>query len=597
MCTATTLQYGREGLISDRHLAFYRERARGGVGLLFSEQLAASPLSDTAFPRSIRAYDERQIERFQALAAELEPYETRFFAQLVAGGAKGDSTGGLEGWGPLRGPSRVAAPGGEPPLPLDESDLAQLAADHARSAGIVQAGGCDGVEVHGAHGWLVGQFLSPFYNQREDGYGGSVENRCRLALELGSAIRAEVGDQFPLGIALTYDEVIGEAGITPDDTLHQLEVLAAAGVYDFFDLSIGAPHSGHLTISPMNIAEGYALPFGLEAKRVVGDRAAVFVAGRIVSLAMAAQAVADGAADVVAMTRAHLADPHLVRKRGRETTRCVGANVCVGRALRGVEVACVLNPSTGREAYWGEGSLEPAAAPKQVVVIGAGPAGLRAGATAAARGHHVVVHEREDEPGGHLRDLAWLPTRTAWLYAIEDLVAALERNGGELQLGSAPEALEADVVLLATGASWVAPEGTIDLGTALERCREDASGLGPRVLIVDEAGTYAPLGLAEALAEAGTEVELTTAAPSVGWRAAEQLELPHVLPRLDRLGVKLTTRSVSPADGRTVVMAGGRVPRDELLASLPNARAIGDARAPRTTIAVIYEAEEVARAL
>ena len=191
---ATTLQYGREGLISDRHLAFYRERARGGVGLLFSEQLAASPLSDTAFPRSIRAYDERQVERFRALAAELEPYETRFFAQLVAGGAKGDSTGGLEGWGPLRGPSRVPAPGGEPPLPLDEADLAQLAADHARSAAIVKAGGLDGVEVHGAHGWLVGQFLSPFYNHREDAYGGSVENRCRLALELGRAIRAEVGE-------------------------------------------------------------------------------------------------------------------------------------------------------------------------------------------------------------------------------------------------------------------------------------------------------------------------------------------------------------------------------------------------------------------
>jgi 2,4-dienoyl-CoA reductase-like NADH-dependent reductase (Old Yellow Enzyme family) len=598
MCTATTLQYGREGLISDRHLAFYRERALGGVGLLFSEQLAASPLSDTAFPRSIRAYDERQVERFQALAAALEPYETRFFAQLVAGGAKGDSTGGLEGWGPLRGPSRVAAPGGEPPLPLGEADLAQLAADHARSAAIVKAGGCDGVEVHGAHGWLVGQFLSRFYNRREDGYGGSVEGRCRLALELGHAIRAEVGEDFPVGIALTYDEVIGEAGITPEDTLLQLEVLAAAGVYDFFDLSIGAPHSGHLTISPMSVPEGYALPFGLQAKRVVGDRAAVFVAGRVVSLAMAAQAVADGAADVVAMTRAHLADPHLVRKRGRETTRCIGANVCVGRALRGVEVACVLNPSTGREAYWGEGSLEPAASPKRVVVLGAGPAGLRAAATAAARGHSVVVHERADEPGGHLRDLAWLPTRSAWLQAVEDLVAAVERNGGELRLGSAPESVEADVVLLATGAAWIAPDGAVDLGTALERCRADARALGPRVLIVDEVGTYAPLGLAEALAKAGVEVELATPAPSIGWRAAEQLELPHVLPRLDRLGVKLTPRyDGSSTDDRTLVVAGGRLPRDELLAAVPEARAIGDARAPRTTIAVIYEAEEVARAL
>jgi 2,4-dienoyl-CoA reductase-like NADH-dependent reductase (Old Yellow Enzyme family) len=644
MCSATTLQYSREGLVSDRHVAFYRERALGGVGLLFSEQLSASPLSDTAFPRSMPAYDERQIDGFRRIAAGLEPYETRFFAQLVAGGAKGDSTGGLEGWTPVRGPSRVPVPDGEPPLPLDEAELAQLASDYARSARNAREGNLDGVEVHGAHGWLVGQFLSTFYNRRDDGYGGSVENRCRLALEIGWAIRDEVGDDFPVGIALTYDEAIGEAGITPEDTERQLEVLAAAGVYDFFDLSIGAPHSGHLTISPMSVPEGYALPFGLRAKRVVGDRAAVFVAGRVVSLAMAAQAVADGAADVVAMTRAHFADPHLVRKaregRAHETTRCVGANVCVGRALRGVEVACVLNPVTGREERWGEGTLQPAAALKQVVVLGAGPAGLRAAATAAARGHSVVVHEREDEPGGHLRELAWLPTRSAWLRAVEDLTGVVERNGGELLLGSAPgpEGLaDADIVLVATGASWdpsgwsarrpdrpgipgADGEGVTDLGTALARCRDDIHALGRRVLIVDEAGTYAPLGLAEALAGAGVEVELATPAASVGWRAAEQLEVPHVLPRVGRLGVRLTSghdvtrieggeavlRNVwsggeRRVDADTVVLAQVRRPRDEMVpslrASLADVRVIGDARAPRSTVAVIEEAEAVARAL
>ena len=177
-----------------------------------------------------------------------------------------------------------------------------------------------------------------------------------------------------------------------------------------------------------------------------------------------------------------------------------------------------LNPATGREAYWGDGSLEPAASPKQVVVLGAGPAGLRAAATAAARGHRVVVHERETEPGGHLRALAWLPTRSAWLHAVEDLVTAVERNGGELRLGSDqdPVSLVADVVLLATGSSWVGADGAVDLGTALERCRADPLALGRRVLIVDEVGTYAPLGLAEALAEAGVEVELATPGPVGG---------------------------------------------------------------------------------
>src|SRR5205823_10049277 len=174
--------------------------------------------------------------------------------------------------------------------------------------------------------------------------------------------------------------------------------------------------------------------------------------------ATAARAVADGAADVVAMTRAHLADPHLVRKAragpaADTTTRCVGANVCVGRALRGVEVACVLNPVTGREARWGEDTLARTAVQRRVVVVGAGPAGLRAAATAAARGHEVVVHERRDEPGGHLRDLASLPTRSAWLWAIEDLVSAVERHGGELRLRSAPapaevEEAQPEVVLL-----------------------------------------------------------------------------------------------------------------------------------------------------
>jgi 2,4-dienoyl-CoA reductase-like NADH-dependent reductase (Old Yellow Enzyme family) len=645
MCSATTLQYGRDGLLSERHLAFYRERARGGVGLLFSEQLTASPLGETAFAGALAAYDERQVERFAALAAELAPHETRFFGQLVAAGVKGASTTGLDRWGPVRGPSRVPAPGGEIPRPLGEEELAALAADFARSAGHVRAGGLDGVEVHGAHGWLVGQFLSRYYNRREDRYGGSVENRCRLAVELGAAIRAGVGDGFPVGLALTYDEAIGPAGITPEDTLAQLEVLAAAGVYDFFDLSIGAPHSGHLTISPMSVEEGYALPFAAQAKRVVRDRAAIFVAGRIVDLGMAARAVAEGAADVVAMTRAHLADPHLVAKarsgRGVVTTRCVGANVCVGRALAATEVACVLNPVTGREERWAE--LAPADTPRRVVVVGAGPAGLRAASTAAARGHEVLVHERESEPGGHLRLLAWLPTRAAWHRAVEDLVAALAHHGGELVLGreAEPAALgdsRPEVVLVATGAEWEAGGASarrpdrpgipgadsgrvLDLGAALEAARADPRALGRRVLVADETGAYEPLGLAEALAAAGTEVELATPAGSIGERAAAQLELPHLLPRLGRLGVVRTVaHDVARIDGdavvlrdvwsgaetvregvETVVLAIRRRPRDELFEALrgelPDVRLLGDALAPRSTEAVIHEAEAVARAL
>jgi 2,4-dienoyl-CoA reductase-like NADH-dependent reductase (Old Yellow Enzyme family)/thioredoxin reductase len=647
MCSATTLQYGNNGLLGDRHEAFYRERALGGVGLLFTEQLTASPLSKTGFSTAIAAYDADNVMRFAELTAALAEHPTRLFAQLVAGGGKGASTLGLNGWGPVRAPSRVLSPDGETPQPLEPDEIAQLVRDFARSARNLQEGGVHGIEVHGAHGWLVGQFLSPFYNRRDDGYGGTVEARCRLALEIGAAIRRAVGDELPVGLALTYDECIGPAGITLDQTLAQLEVLADAGIYDFFDLSIGAPHAGHLTISSMAVPENYAFEAAAAARRILDGRAAVFIAGRVTDLRMAARAVAAGDADVVAMTRAHLADPHLVRKaragRSDETTRCVGANVCVGRALRGVEVACVVNPATGRERTWGSGSLAPAEVGLKIAVIGAGPAGLRVAATSAQRGHDVTVYEKESAPGGHLRELAWLPTRESWTRAVDDLVSAIDRHGGRLETRAALEAedalsVSADVFVVATGATWdesgasarrperaAIPglESTValGLGRALERARSDPHSLGQRVVIVDETGSYAPLGLAEVLAGVGTHVHLVTPTPAVGADAAAELELPHVMPRLRRLGVELIAwHDIESVEGRRVVAAdvwGGRLspieevdaivlareraPRDalfdELRAAGRETRLVGDARSPRTTVAVIHEAEALARAL
>jgi 2,4-dienoyl-CoA reductase-like NADH-dependent reductase (Old Yellow Enzyme family) len=717
MTSAMTLQYGDGGFISDRHLAIYEERARGGVGLMFSEQLTASPLSPSPFPSEIRAYDERQVERFAALAERLAPYPSRFFAQLFCGGISGSSTAGLGGWQPVRGPSRIGSPGGETPLPLSAGEIEAIVADFARSARHVKEGGLDGVEIHGAHGWLLAQFLSPFYNRREDQYGGTVANRCRFAVEVGRAIRAEVGPDFPLGIALTYDERIGAAGITEDDTLAQLDVLLAAGVFDFFDLSIGSPHSVHFTIAPMAVPEGFSLGFASRARELVAGRAAVFAAGRVVDPAMAAAAVRDGAVDMVAMSRAHLADPHLVRKaregKAAEIRRCVGANVCVGRAKAGEPVACVLSPGTGRELDgWPydpsspapSGPADPAPAPaassshteapaalslasadraerpfgapvaagesRRVLIVGAGPAGLRAGAVLAARGHEVTVYERRDRAGGHLADLASLPTRGGWANAVEDLLAELDRSGATLRLGTEVDRAlvdseSPDLVILAAGAEWestgatsfvpagaVEPSrriGTVSLHTdaddepavetssriagatlhgsgprvlglddAIEIARVDPSQLGASVVIADDTGTYAPLGLAEALATAGASVRFLTARGEIGTEPSFHLELPHLLPRLRALGVDLATgRAVTGVDADgievadlcggpteritgvdTVVFALRRRSRDGLATELagtgPELLTIGDALTPRPTAAAIEEAERVA---
>ena len=633
MMSALALQYGVDGLISDRHVAFYLERARGGVGLLFSEQLSAGPSRDSPFERALSAHDTRQIARFRQLAGVLRPFETRFFAQLFSAGAAGGSTIGLSRWGAIRGPSDVPAPGGEPPSPLSEEEIAQLVHDFGDSARNVREGGLHGVEIHGAHGWLVGQFLSPFYNHRSDRYGGSVENRCRFVLEIGREIRARVGADYPLGLSLTYDELMGSAGITEDDTLAQIRVLDEERMFDFFNLSIGSSHQQHFTIGSMAVPQDFSFSFAARAKRVVGPGTAIFTCGRVIDVHHAARAIAAGHADVVGMARALLADPYLYAKAragdAASVTRCVGANHCVARALGDQPVACVLNPRTGRESHWPK--AVHAESPLRITVIGAGPAGLKFAAVASGAGHEVTVIEHRNQPGGHLALLARLPTREAWVTAIEDLVDSARCGGARLRLGleATPESVLAEspqVIVVATGARWQmevtasSPPKLLSLDAAIEAA-SDVSLFGRHTVILDATGTYAPLGLADGLSARGIQVTLVTCNESLGHIAARELELPHVMPRLIRRGVQTVVahRFVEVCRGGVVldsiwegasrilsnidcvVVAGARRANDELFQSLsrlhPRVYCVGDARSPRSTAAVIHEAEALARSL
>ncbi|MFD1507013.1 FAD-binding protein [Georgenia yuyongxinii] len=653
MTSALTLQYGKDGLISEQHRAYYRERARGGVGLLLSEQISAWEASNSPFTSALIGYEDAQIQAYRLLAKALQPYETKFFVELFAAGAAGGDTVGLD-WKPLLAPSRVGLPGKNMPVSMTVEHIEQMIDSFARAAQRVQEGMLHGVEIHGSHGWLIRQFLSPLTNRRTDQYGGSVENRCRLPIEIGRAIREKVGPGFPLGLTMTYDELAGNAGITPEDALDQLRVINDAAVFDFFDISIGSSASRHYTLAPMGVEEGYSLPFGGRAKKVVGSDAAIFMAGRVLNLEMAARAVSEGNSDMVAMSRAHLADPHLVQRARRSGAtppnghvRCVGANVCVSRAITDQAVVCAVNPVTGRESKW-EQLPQRTANKRKVVVVGAGPAGLRCALTSARAGHDVVLLDQAKAVGGHLRQLARLHTRAPWQQAVDDMERALIDAGGVIELGSRVEvgsfpASHGDTIVVATGSEWAIPESlqsaplagnaaeqhgcrVLSVDSAIDELHGDddvapngGASLGQRVVIFDSTGTYAPLGLAESVAMTGAEVHFVTSQDSVGPHVAATLDLPHLLARIKELGVKIVTGSVLVAvsegsalfrstysgaewalhEVESVVPAFRREPRDQLYEALvsrfEDVHLIGDALSPRSIEAVILDGEELAR--
>src|SRR5579872_2014871 len=238
VANATTTLYAESNLVSDRHVAFYRERARGGFGMIITEQHAAHASGRGPFHACASAWDPRAVAQFAKVAAAVHEFGALQLVQLWAPGLEDSGSAVVDDWHPAVGPSRLRTlKRNTAPVVLDREAIADLVASFAVSARNVQDGGLDGIEIHGAHGWLVAQFLSPLYNRRSDEYGGSTANRCRFALEIADSIRTATRGELVLGIQLSVDEYLGEVGITPEQTYEQIEVLAGSGLFDFFNLS------------------------------------------------------------------------------------------------------------------------------------------------------------------------------------------------------------------------------------------------------------------------------------------------------------------------------------------------------------------------
>ncbi len=648
--------YGDDNQPTDRMIAYWVERAKGGVALVDGESTSVSRRLARASAESgpsgwrLTAWEERVIPAFARLAEALHAYDCKIFMEFSTFGVNQAARIDFDDWYPVRGASRVPSPAAtDIPWEMDQEYIDELVEDYSRSAANMQKAGIDGVEVHAAHGYLPMQFLSPAFNKRNDRYGGSARRRAQLLVEIGEGIRKQVGSDYTVGMRISFDEYIGDAGLTPEMAEEYLDIFADTGFFDFFSVSSGSYHSFHYAVPAMgSVPPAFLTAYGRRAKQVVGDRAKIFLAGRVLDLATAEEVIGSGAADMVAMVRAHMADPFLIRKtiegREQEIVRCVGANECVATGFRGRRMHCVMNPAVGREERWGEGTLQPAAEPKRVAVVGAGPAGLKVAGVAALRGHRVTLFEESAEVGGHLDLLKRLPTRGDWQKMIDNLMVVIGANDVEVRLGVAATAADLgagrfDEVVCATGSVWdrtgfsggradrtgipgVDGPGVLDVATAARRALHDPLALGGKVVILDDCGAYLPLGLAEVLGAAGVDVEVVSRFAVIGEDLVATLELPWVLPRLATANVTLTpnhfveairgrqvevyttwnrrTRIIDEVD--TVVLAMLRSPRDELyhelaVAGSTPAHRIGDALVPRAPSDATFEGEQLGRAL
>ncbi len=551
-----------QGRVTDDLIAYHRARADGGVGLTVLEA-ASVHRSDTG---TLRLHDESVIGDYQRLMLAIRPSGMRVFQQL---GHLGYEAVTLDD-GPPWAPSALAGPGVRRVAhAVSEAEIAELVEAFARAASWCRAGGLDGVEIHAGHGFLIQEFLSPATNLRDDGYGGDPTRRRRFLFEVLAAVRAAVGD---LVVGLRIGPEATATGMDGDACADVVASLDAVGAFDYLSITLGGCHVPHKIIGAMHEPPGYELDPG--AAIGAATRAPTIVTGRFRSLAEADEVIGSGRADMVGMTRAHIADPAVVHKtvtgRAAEVRPCIACNQgCVGGLNRG-RLSCAVNADVGfeavREALGAYARVEHT---RRVLVIGGGPAGMETARVAALRGHAVTLVEASASLGGALRDARRLPSRALIGDIADWLAAEMSRLGVVVATSTVIDAASidtwalesvADAVVVATGAHtptrWLpgvpgaeagAVPGVVDeaIGVAVLTSADVLAGRFPSpatdVLIVDAHGGYEAAGVAEHLLEAGHRVTYTSSDRRMAWRTLLDLTAVPQRERLTRLGLRLLT--------------------------------------------------------
>lgn len=519
MTTSHEPAYSEDGMPKDKYRRYHLERAKGGVAMVMTAGSAVvSPDSPPAFG-NLHIYDDAIVPWLKHLADDCHEQGTAVMIQVTHLGRrtrwnKGD-------WLPVLAPSPVREQAHRAyPKAAELWDIERIVKDYASAAGRIKAAGLDGMELE-AYGHLMDSFWSPATNQREDEYGGNLENRMRFTHLVLDAIRAEVGPEFIVGIRMVADED-WDIGLNKADGVSIAKNFASSGKIDFLNIIKGhIDTDAALTkvIPIQGMAASPHLDFAGEVRKATGFP--VFHAARISDVATARHAVAEGKLDMVGMTRAHMADPHIVIKiqNGLEHTirPCVGATYCLDRIYEGGEALCVHNASTGREAKLPHIITKSPQAGLRVVVVGAGVAGLEAARVSAERGHKVIILEAGKEAGGQVRLAARSKRRSELIGIVDWRLSELARLGVEIIYNTYADAdavlsFNPDKVIVATGG--IPPDNTLQSGNDLTVSSWDilSGDVKPagKVLLFDDNGNHPGMQAAELIAQMGVELEIVS---------------------------------------------------------------------------------------